>query len=88
MSDRDPITEDMKLVFGSEAGQRVLSYLMGQFHVFSPTGASSDLELAAAEGERNVVLHILSRMGHDMGIDEWLSHRRAAILQQTRRAGR
>ena len=57
--------DDYKEVFSSQAGQRVLRDLMSRYHVFGPTlpsGAKRIEDILHAEGERNVVLHILEML--------------------------
>jgi hypothetical protein len=59
--------EDFATVFKGEAGERVLRHLMTQFSMFKSTHAPGAVALDVNqvifhEGERNVVLYILSQM--------------------------
>lgn len=58
--------KDYQQLFGSEVGQRVLHDLMRHCHVMRPTFQANSERLSAfREGERNVVLRILSLINHD-----------------------
>ena len=57
--------DDYETVFSSEAGQRVLADLMGDFHMGRSSHAAGDShETAFREGERHVVLHIMNMTGN------------------------
>lgn len=56
---------DYKVVFGSEAGERVLYDLMRSAHVLSTTFSVEPCEMAMREGERNIVLRILTVLKMD-----------------------
>ena len=57
-------TKDYTDIFETETGQRVLADLMETFHMsHSSHVASNPHETAFREGERHVVLHILSKLG-------------------------
>jgi hypothetical protein len=62
---------DYETVFSSQAGQRVLGNLMADFHMGRSSHAAGDShETAFREGERHVVLHIMSMVGK-RGDPEW-----------------
>lgn len=51
-----------KKFFGDEHGKSVMLDLMNKFHILSPLPKTGDvLELARAEGNREVVLYLLNR---------------------------
>jgi hypothetical protein len=52
-----------KQVFGSENGREVLFDLMNKFHILNPTDGSQ-----LQEGERRVVLHIMSHANIDLNV--------------------
>jgi hypothetical protein len=54
--------KDYQTVFGTQHGQRVLYDLMNQFHVLHSTRVSQDSETIFREGERNVVIFIMSKL--------------------------
>lgn len=53
---------DYEAVFGTDAGERVLEDLMREFHVRDTTFHPEATVHAHSEGERNVVLYILSML--------------------------
>ena len=57
----DQTKKDFTDLFSTGTGQDVLTHLMGQFQVFSTSHAIGDShQTSFHEGERNVVLYILS----------------------------
>lgn len=67
--------DDYETVFSSEAGQRVLADLMASFHMGRSSHTSGDShETAFREGERHVVLHVLSMTGNRSDPD-WLNNK-------------
>lgn len=67
--------DDYIVVFGSDAGRRVLSDLMSQFNIGKSSHIPNDShETAFREGERHVVLHILSHISKRTDPD-WLNER-------------
>ncbi len=57
---------DYKLVFNSPHGQRVLMDMMKNHRMLSSSFDSDPLKMALYEGERNVVLRILSMLKIDI----------------------
>lgn len=56
-----------KKFFGTEEGKEVMTDLMNRFYILNPLPISPDpLELARAEGKREVVLYLLSRARMDI----------------------
>lgn len=56
------LQSDYAQTFKSEAGRRVLENLAQEFHLASPTFHPDPHVVAHSEGERNVVLYILTRL--------------------------
>ena len=62
-ADEGQLTTDYRLTFLGETGQRVLADLIDHCHLFKPSYVSQDPgETEFREGERNVMLYILSRL--------------------------
>jgi len=59
------IVSDYKLVFGSEAGERVLFDLMKVGHFMGPSYQGDVHDCIFAEGERNIVNYILTLLKQD-----------------------
>lgn len=60
------IASDMRAVFSTAEGERVLRHLMLQFHIADSSyvmGVTNTRDLIFNEGERNVVLYILNNIG-------------------------
>ena len=62
----DRMQEAYRLTFGSEHGQMVLRDLMAQHSFFTTTFRDTPHSTAFCEGERNVILNILNRLGRDL----------------------
>jgi len=63
-------------LFSSQNGQTVLRHLMGQFHIFRTSPQPDPYAIAFNEGERNVVLYILSQLQkgeHPMTPEEFIA---------------
>ncbi len=62
-ADDDQVRIDYRLTFGSDHGRRVLADLVEQCHLFHPSYIPEDVGgTQYREGERNVMLYILSRL--------------------------
>ena len=61
----DRLTMDYRHVFRGHTGRRVLDDLMNRFGVLQPMLGP---ELERQEGQRQVVLHILNLVGHEVKI--------------------
>ena len=62
--------QDYKRVFSSEQGKRVLSDLIASHYMMGSTftrGAGSEQDMAFKEGQRQVVLRIMTIMDQDPG---------------------
>jgi hypothetical protein len=57
---------DYQATFNSETGKRVLEDMHIQHFMRTPTFSRDALEMAKNEGERNVVLRIMSILGIDI----------------------
>ena len=58
---------DYKRTFGTDSGKRVLQDLMNRGHMLEPSYTVNDAhETAFREGERNLVLSILSELKYDL----------------------
>lgn len=56
-----------KKFFGSDDGKEVMTDLMNRFYLLNPLPkTTSDIELARAEGNREVVLYLLGRAKTDV----------------------
>lgn len=55
-----------KRFFGSPEGRDVLFDLMNRYHILNPSPGKDAHELAVAEGQRRVVLYILSQANVDL----------------------
>lgn len=55
------LAQDYGDTFATESGKRVLDDLMQRYFMFSHTMGESHADMAFKEGQRNVVLEILSR---------------------------
>jgi hypothetical protein len=60
------LLEDYKVVFSSEAGQRVLYDLMNFSSMLSTTYQGNVNDMVYSEGSRSVVLHILNKLNTDI----------------------
>ena len=59
----ESMRQDYRITFGTETGRRVLGDLIGRCHLFEPSYSPQDPgETEFREGERNVLLYILSRV--------------------------
>lgn len=59
---------DYKRVFGSEQGQRVLNDLIANHFVMNTTysrGSQAELDMAFKEGQRQVVMRMMTIMNYD-----------------------
>jgi len=57
------LSEAYSRLFASDDGKRVLSDLLRRFHALGPTFVEGSPDLSAfREGERNVILYILTRL--------------------------
>ncbi len=58
----DPLEQDYRTVFRSEAGEKVLRHLMSKSFIWEPTQDKgfTAMDMANREGQRMVVLGILS----------------------------
>ena len=63
---RKKLLADYKATFESHSGKNVLKDLMKAGHILSSCFDPNDLEMARMEGERNVVLRILSLLDTDI----------------------
>src|SRR6266568_9425068 len=74
--------QDYKRLFKSDDGRKVLRDLFKNFSMLDGTFAPNrgELELAYLEGQRSVVLHILSRLNIDA--DELQTHMTEAINEK------
>jgi hypothetical protein len=54
--------QDYRAVFGSGEGRRVLNDLMARHYLLGSTLSADPISMAHAEGQREVVLHILRYM--------------------------
>ena len=64
----NPVEDTMKAylqVFKSNAGQLVLNDLASRFHMYSSTLSADSNEMAFREGQRSVLLFILSLISDD-----------------------
>lgn len=57
---------DYKRWFAHPCGKEVLCDLINKFHVLNPTTGKDSREDAIQEGERRVVLYIMSKVNMDM----------------------
>lgn len=55
------LVQDYQDTFLSESGKRVLDDIMQRFFLFSPTMSEHHADMAFKEGQRNVVLFVLSK---------------------------
>jgi len=62
------LIEDYKMVFGSNEGERVLNDMLDRYHILQPLNLKATIDhmdLAYNEGQRNVMLEILGKLGTD-----------------------
>lgn len=62
----DPLEQDYRTVFTTEAGERVLRDLMNHSFIWGTTFSSCAITMANNEGRRDNVLYILRKIGKRM----------------------
>jgi len=56
---------DYQSIFKTKEGERVLQDLISRYHILGPVMGENSLEMAFKEGQRNVVLEVLSLINID-----------------------
>lgn len=77
--------KDYRKLFSSDVGKRVLNDLIAQHYVMSSTYVRGDaLDMAFREGQRNVILRIMSVMNYDAEkVDKMIKESNEHVRTQT-----